>query len=127
MTRRHHTYFVTTEEALGSLPMEAAGWNMFITVSGFIFFFSNFILVFNMILTSVRGQDAPDDPWGGWSFEWMTSSPPPAHTQYKLSDGTWGLPTLEDANDHIANEPGVMGRWFQRLMVSDEESEGASN
>ena len=31
MTRRHHTYFVTTEEALGSLPMEAAGWNMFIT------------------------------------------------------------------------------------------------
>ena len=54
MTRRHHTYFVTTEEALGSLPMEAAGWNMFITVSGFIFFFSNFIMVFNMIASSVR-------------------------------------------------------------------------
>ena len=122
MTRRHHTYFVTTEEALGSLPMEAAGWNMFITVSGFLFFLSNFILVFNMVISWVRGEDAPDDPWGGWSFEWMTSSPPPAHTQYKLSDGTWGIPTLEDANEHIANEPGAMGRWFQRLMVSDEES-----
>ena len=39
-----------------SLPMEAAGWNMFITVSGFIFFFSNFIMVFNMIVSSVRGE-----------------------------------------------------------------------
>ena len=122
MTRRHHTYFVTTEEALGSLPMEAAGWNMFITVSGFLFFFSNFILVFNMVISWVRGEDSPDDPWGGWSFEWMTSSPPPAHTLYRLKDGTWGIPTLEDANEHIANEPGIMGRWFQRLMVSDEES-----
>ena len=31
-------------------------WNMFITVSGFIFFFSNFIMVFNMIVSSVRGR-----------------------------------------------------------------------
>ena len=121
MTRRHHTYFVTTEEALGSLPMEAAGWNMFITVSGFIFFFSNFIMVFNMIVSSVRGEDAPDDPWGGWSFEWMTSSPPPDHTLYKLDDGSWGLPTLKDANEHIANEPGWLSSWFQRLMVEDED------
>jgi len=122
MTRRHHTYFVTTEEALGSLPMEAAGWNMFITVSGFIFFFSNFIMVFNMIASSVRGEDAPDDPWGGWSFEWMTSSPPPNHTLYKLDDGSWGLPTLKDANEHIANEPGWLSSWFQRLMVTDQET-----
>ena len=102
--------------------MEAAGWNMFITVSGFIFFFSNFIMVFNMIVSSVRGEDAPDDPWGGWSFEWMTSSPPPNHTLYKLNDGSWGLPTLEDANEHIANEPGWLSSWFQRLMVTDQET-----
>ena len=75
-----------------------------------------------MVISWVRGEDSPDDPWGGWSFEWMTSSPPPAHTLYRLKDGTWGIPTLEDANEHIANEPGIMGRWFQRLMVSDEES-----
>ena len=122
MTRRHHTYFVTTEEALGSLPMEAAGWNMFITVSGFLFFFSNFILVFNMIVSSVRGVDAPADPWGGWSFEWMTSSPPPTPSFGHFDGEKWvGLPVLEDANEHIANEPGAISRWFSRMMVADDE------
>ena len=28
MARRHHTYFVSTEEAMGALPIEAAGWNL---------------------------------------------------------------------------------------------------
>ena len=51
----------------------------------------------------------------------MTSSPPPDHTLYKLDDGSWGLPTLKDANEHIANEPGWLSTWFQRLMVEDEE------
>ena len=123
MTRRHHTYFVTTEEALGSLPMEAAGWNMFITVAAFAFFFSNFIMVANMIVSSVRGVDAPADPWGGWSFEWMTSSPPPTPSFGSFDGERWhGLPKLRDANEHIANDPGMIGRMFQRLMVADEES-----
>ena len=123
MTRRHHTYFVTTEEALGSLPMEAAGWNMFISVAAFAFFFSNFILVANMIVSSVRGVDAPADPWGGWSFEWMTSSPPPTPSFGSFDGERWhGLPKLRDANEHIANDPGMIGRMFQRLMVADEES-----
>ena len=26
-----------------------------------------------------RSVPAVDDPWGGWTFEWRTSSPPPAH------------------------------------------------
>jgi len=26
-----------------------------------------------------RGAVAPDDPWGGYSLEWATSSPPPHH------------------------------------------------
>ena len=115
MTRRHHTYFVTTEEAMGSLPMEAAGWNMFITVSAFVFFFSNLILVANMVVSLYRGAKAPADPWGGWSFEWMVSSPPPTPSFSEI-------PTLEDANEHIANEPGALGRWFKRLMVPDEEA-----
>jgi cytochrome c oxidase subunit 1 len=118
MARRHHTYFVTTEEAMGALPIEAAGWNMFISVSAFIFFFSNFIMVANMIKSLIRGQDAPADPWGGWSFEWMTSSPPPTP-----SFDPHNLPVLTDANEHIANEPGTLSKLFNRLMVSEEETE----
>ncbi len=116
MARRHHTYFVTTEEAMGALPIEAAGWNMFISVSAFLFFFSNFFLVANMIKTVIRGEKAPADPWGGWSFEWMTASPPPTP-----SFDPHDLPILRDANEHIANEPGSLGRLFNRLMVSEDE------
>ena len=55
MARRHHTYFISvdevrgvdgeviTEAVIGALPPEAAGWNMFITVSAVLFFFSNFL------------------------------------------------------------------------------------
>tara|TARA_B100000575_G_scaffold15693_1_gene11075 strand:- start:7231 stop:9552 length:2322 start_codon:yes stop_codon:yes gene_type:complete len=120
MARRHHTYFVTTEEAMGALPIEAAGWNMFISVSAFIFFFSNFIMVANMIKSLIRGQEAPADPWGGWSFEWMTSSPPPTP-----SFDPHNLPVLTDANEHVANEPGTLSKLFNRLMVSEDEAEEA--
>ena len=112
MARRHHTYFVSTEEAMGALPIEAAGWNMFVSVSAFLFFFSNFFLIANMIKTVIRGEKAPADPWGGWSFEWMTASPPPTP-----SFDPHNLPELKDANEHIANEPGTLGKLFNRLMM----------
>jgi len=128
MARRHHTYFITTEEALGALPPEAAGWNMFITVSAFVFMASFFILVANMIISSIRGVDAPADPWGGWSFEWMTSSPPPTPSFGHFDGEKWiGLPVLKDANGHIANEPSAIGRLFNRLMVSDDDVEEVSH
>jgi len=127
MARRHHTYFITTEEAIGALPPEAAGWNMFITVSGFVFMGSFFILVANMIISTIRGEDAPNDPWGGWSFEWMTTSPPPTPSFGHFDGEKWiGLPVLRDANEHLANEPSSIGKWFNRLMVSEEKSEEGS-
>jgi cytochrome c oxidase subunit 1 len=33
----------------------------------------------NVIYTSRRGPDAPDDPWDARTIEWMTTSPPPPH------------------------------------------------
>lgn len=117
MPRRTHTYFITTED-FTALPEWAADWNFFITVCAFLFFFTNFILVANMLLSLVRGQKAPADPWGGWSFEWMTASPPPTPS-FDWND----LPVLQDANEHIANEPSALGRWFNRLMVPEDNEE----
>lgn len=117
MPRRTHTYFITTED-FTALPEWAADWNLFISVCAFLFFFSNFILVANMLLSLVRGQKAPADPWGGWSFEWMTASPPPTPS-FDWND----LPVLQDANEHIANEPSAIGRWFNRLMVPEDHEE----
>ena len=114
MPRRTHTYFVTTSE-FSSLPAEAADWNMFITVCAFIFFASNLIMVFNIIKTLARGEPAPNDPWGGWSFEWMTTSPPPTP-----SFDPDNLPVLRNANEHLAHEPGRFGRWIDRLMVPND-------
>ena len=134
MARRHHTYFISvdevrgvdgeviTEAVIGALPPEAAGWNMFITVCAILFFFSNLIMIANIIISLVRGKKAPADPWGGWSFEWMTSSPPPTPSFGRFENGEWhDLPTLTDANEHIANEPSRVGTWFNKLMVADKE------
>src|SRR3546814_9121904 len=35
--------------------------------------------VINVVRSMRAPQTAPDDPWGGATLEWATSSPPPAH------------------------------------------------
>ena len=123
MARRHHTYFISTDD-FANLPPEAADWNLFISVSAFLFFLSNFIMVANMVISYLRGAKAPADPWGGWSFEWMTSSPPPTPSFGRYVDGVWyDLPVLRDANEHVTSEPGWFSRWFSRLMVPDDGNE----
>ena len=111
MPRRTHTYFITTDD-FTSIPEWAADWNLFISVSAFIFFFSNLILVANMLISLVRGQKAPADPWGGWSFEWMVSSPPPTPSFDEI-------PTLIDMNEHAEGD----GNWLMKLMVPDDYEE----
>ncbi len=121
MIRRTHTYYITTAD-IQALPEWAADWNMQISIAAYVFFASNLILVVNMIKSLIRGEKAPADPWGGWSFEWMVSSPPPTP-----SFDPQNIPTLLNANEHVANEPGRLGQWFQRFMVADDAAEGESH
>ena len=119
MMRRQHTYFLTTD-AYAALPPEAADWNMMITVAAFLFFASNLILVYNMISSGLRGAKAPADPWGGWSLEWTTSSPPPTP-----SHDPDNLPVL-DMSLHEPDEdaePGFIGRMIERMMIPAETEE----
>jgi cytochrome c oxidase subunit I len=55
--------------------------NVLITIGSV--FLAVSILIFGWnVVSSVflrRGAVAPDDPWGGYSLEWWTSSPPPPH------------------------------------------------
>ena len=93
-----------------------------LTVSAILFFLSNFIMIANVIISLIRGQKAPADPWGGWSFEWMTTSPPPTPSFGRFENGEWhDIPTLIDSNEHIAHEPSKIAQWFTRLMVADKE------
>ena len=118
MPRRQHTYFITTDEYF-ALPAEAADWNMLITIAAFMFFASNLILVYNMVSSGLRGQKAPSDPWGGWSMEWMVSSPPPTPS-HNPSD----LPVQQFAEIHDEGEPGLFGRMIEWMMIPEESHGG---
>ena len=117
MTRRHHTYFIQANEysdVVGTLPPEVASWNTFITINAFIFGLSTLIMVTNMVMTLVKGKKAPADPWGGWSFEWLVTSPPPTPS---FDD----LPTLIDVNEEHDSEK--KENWLTRLMVPNNPDE----
>jgi cytochrome c oxidase subunit 1 len=54
-----------------------AGWNLFISISAFIFGATFFIFLYNMISSWRHGPPAPANPWGAHTIEWQVSSPPP--------------------------------------------------
>jgi cytochrome c oxidase subunit 1 len=59
-----------------------ASWgptNLFITVASFLVAFSVFVFLYNLVYSWKYGEVAGDDPWGGNTLEWATSSPPPPY------------------------------------------------
>jgi cytochrome c oxidase subunit 1 len=54
-----------------------ASWNLFISISAFIFGASFFIFLYNMISSWRHGPPAPSNPWQAHTIEWQVSSPPP--------------------------------------------------
>ena len=69
MPRRYATY----DPALAEL-------NVFVSYSAFIFGAAQLLLVWNILRSWNGGEKASADPWGGWSLEWTTSSPPPPNS-----------------------------------------------
>lgn len=54
--------------------------NFMASIGAYIFGGAQVILLVNMIYTLYRqGPKAPDNPWGGYQPEWLTTSPPPEH------------------------------------------------
>ncbi len=55
------------------------GWdwaNMVSTLASFVFAAGVGVLLLNAIVSKWRGAPAPNNPWGGGTLEWATSSPP---------------------------------------------------
>jgi len=61
---------------------ESAGWgdhHLYASLGSFLVFASQCIFAWNFWISRKRGELASDDPWGGRTFEWLTTSPPPPH------------------------------------------------
>jgi heme/copper-type cytochrome/quinol oxidase subunit 1 len=61
--------------------------------------------VANIVLNVLtgRGRPAGDDPWGGYSLEWATTSPPPHHNFTSLPPIRSERPVY-DARQHASGE-----------------------
>jgi cytochrome c oxidase subunit 1 len=64
---------------ISSYPANAgfATLNLVSSIGAFILGLSVLVLIYNLVRTFMRKIPAPDDPWGGTTVEWATSSPPP--------------------------------------------------
>ncbi|MGN6377544.1 MAG: cytochrome c oxidase subunit I [Gaiellales bacterium] len=54
-------------------------YNQIATLGSFILAIGVLIVLWNVLSSLRAGRIAPNDPWGGNSLEWYTTSPPPAH------------------------------------------------
>jgi cytochrome c oxidase subunit I len=61
---------------------EFAFYHKFSTVGSYVLAIGLFLVLFNWIHSLVAGRKAPQNPWGGNTLEWHTSSPPP-HDNFK--------------------------------------------
>jgi cytochrome c oxidase subunit 1 len=84
------TFFPMHQLGLDGMPRRIAdyaaetGWqplNVLVSASSLLIAASVAVFVVNVVGSVVMGygRRAPDDPWGGYSLEWATSSPPPHH------------------------------------------------
>jgi cytochrome c oxidase subunit I len=53
--------------------------NVLVSVASFVLGISTFVLLYNMLVSTVRGRVAGANPWRALTLEWQTSSPPPAY------------------------------------------------
>ncbi len=70
MSRRVYTY--PDRPWLAPLNLISSLGSVVLAVSVLVF-------LWNLVISRRRGRPAGDNPWQGWSLEWATSSPPPAH------------------------------------------------
>src|SRR5918994_2972422 len=60
-----------------SYDPQFGNWNLMISISSFVLGTSFLIFVYNMLVSWIRGERAPANPWRGKTLEWQGSPPPP--------------------------------------------------
>jgi heme/copper-type cytochrome/quinol oxidase subunit 1 len=88
-----------------------------VSIFSFIFGLSQLLLVWNIIKSNRSGEPAGNDPWGGWSLEWATTSPPPTPSFHHI-------PTQGDMNElygHHSSKPSIGEKMWKATPKGAEE------
>ncbi|MEH2394417.1 MAG: cytochrome c oxidase subunit I [Nostoc sp.] len=62
---------------VASYAPEYQFWNVIASLGGFLLGISTLPFIFNMVISWMQGEKAPDNPWRAIGLEWLVSSPPP--------------------------------------------------
>jgi cytochrome c oxidase subunit I len=82
------TFFILHFAGLAGMPRRVytypdlphlATINLISSLSGYVLALGILVFFTNLTTSLRRGKPAGDDPWGGATLEWATSSPPPPH------------------------------------------------
>jgi cytochrome c oxidase subunit I+III len=115
------------------------GWNLASTIGAYLVAFGFLATFVNFLWSLRRGRPAGDDPWGGDSLEWATSSPPPpynfaaipvVHSAYPLweerfrerLDAARGSEERQLAGDHEVLRTSELDATPERAIEMPEET-----
>ncbi len=82
------TFFIQHFLGLAGMPRRVytypdfpwwAAMNLTSTIGAFVLGLSVLVFLANWAVSLRNGQVAGENPWGGWTLEWATTSPPPVH------------------------------------------------
>jgi heme/copper-type cytochrome/quinol oxidase subunit 1 len=81
--------------------------NTIITVSSFLIAFSVLLFLINVVRSWHGGEIAGNDPWGGNTLEWATTSPPPPYNFERVPPIRSFMPLrdLRDSGEFVDPEP----------------------
>ena len=98
-----------------------AGWtalNALESVGSYVLAAGLAMIVVNLAVSLRRGPRVGNDPWGGDTLEWSTSSPPPAYNYAVIPTVTspyamWDLEDREHDSRRLERGEGVLGRGHE--------------
>ena len=99
------TFFPMHQLGIDGMPRRVgdygadAGWtelNLLATAGTVLIAAAMVLFAWNLALSLRRGPPAGDDPWGGHTLEWATSSPPPHHNFTRMPPITSDRPVLDE-------------------------------